>query len=103
MTSQTPDGDLHAAAFRPEDPDLAGLPPLESPCAHRAGGVTLADTTRATLLFETPLPTRFYLPPEDVAMDLLVPSASSTVSANLDRLTAAGGGMSEHDVMRYSG
>ncbi|MCB0913205.1 MAG: DUF427 domain-containing protein [Propionibacteriaceae bacterium] len=44
-------------------------------------GTTLADTTRPTLLFETPLPTRFYLPREDVAMELLQPSASHTVCA----------------------
>jgi uncharacterized protein (DUF427 family) len=37
-------------------------------------GVTLADSRRPTLLFETPLPTRYYLPREDVAMELLHPS-----------------------------
>jgi uncharacterized protein (DUF427 family) len=40
------------------------------------GGVVLADTTRPTLLFETGLPTRFYLPPTDVRMDLLRPTAT---------------------------
>ena len=44
-------------------------------------GVTLADTTRPTLLFETPLPMRFYIPRADVAMHLLEPSASRTVCA----------------------
>lgn len=44
-------------------------------------GVTLADTTRATLLFETPLPTRFYIPREDVALDLLEPTDFHTVCA----------------------
>jgi uncharacterized protein (DUF427 family) len=33
-------------------------------------GDVLAETTRARLLFETSLPTRFYLPPEDVRVDL---------------------------------
>jgi uncharacterized protein (DUF427 family) len=37
-------------------------------------GVTVADTTKPTLLFETGLPTRFYLPKVDVRMDLLVPT-----------------------------
>ena len=34
----------------------------------------MAETTRPKLLFETDLPTRFYLPKVDVHMDLLVPS-----------------------------
>ena len=42
------------------------------------GGETVADTTRARFLFETRLPTRYYIPPEDVRMDLLVPSEKIT-------------------------
>jgi len=34
-------------------------------------GVTVADTHRAVLLFETDLPTRYYIPSEDVRKDLL--------------------------------
>jgi len=34
-------------------------------------GVTVADTRRAVLLFETGLPTRYYIPTDDVQMDLL--------------------------------
>jgi uncharacterized protein (DUF427 family) len=34
-------------------------------------GVTVADSTHALLLFETSLPTRYYLPKTDVRMDLL--------------------------------
>lgn len=112
LTIRTPDGDLPAAAFRPEDEDLAGYVVLDWDAftqwyeedeavvghphdpfdridclrssrhvqiAHE--DVTLADTTRATLLFETPLPMRFYIPREDVAMDLLEPSAMRTVCA----------------------
>jgi len=45
------------------------------------GGITLADTTRPTLLFETLLPTRFYIPREDVAMDLLEPTGTHTICA----------------------
>ena len=37
-------------------------------------GVTVAETTRPKLLFETELPTRFYLPKVDVHMDLLRPT-----------------------------
>jgi uncharacterized protein (DUF427 family) len=42
------------------------------------GGETVADTRRARFLFETRLPTRYYIPPEDVRADLLVPSNKST-------------------------
>lgn len=38
------------------------------------GGETIAETRRAHFLFETRLPTRYYIPAEDVRMDLLVPS-----------------------------
>jgi uncharacterized protein (DUF427 family) len=39
-------------------------------------GVVLADTHAPVLLFETGLPTRYYLPEEDVRLDLLTPSAN---------------------------
>jgi len=42
------------------------------------GGETVAETRRAQFLFETRLPTRYYIPPEDVRMDLLVPSEKTT-------------------------
>jgi uncharacterized protein (DUF427 family) len=38
-------------------------------------GETIAETRRPHLLFETDLPTRYYIPPEDVRMDLLQPTA----------------------------
>ena len=41
-------------------------------------GVTVAESRRPTLLFETGLPTRYYLPRTDVRLDLLVPSDHST-------------------------
>lgn len=44
----------------------------------KINGVTVADTTRPTLLFETGLPTRYYLPLTDVRMDLLRDSDTST-------------------------
>jgi uncharacterized protein (DUF427 family) len=44
----------------------------------RLGDAVLADTHRAHALFETGLPTRWYLPQVDVRMDLLVPSGTVT-------------------------
>jgi uncharacterized protein (DUF427 family) len=41
-------------------------------------GEVLADTHRPRLLFETGLPTRYYIPPEDVRTDLLRPSDKHT-------------------------
>lgn len=42
-------------------------------------GVTVADTKRPFLLFETHLPTRYYIPQEDINMALLAPTDSRTV------------------------
>ena len=44
-------------------------------------GHVLAETDRATLLFETSLLVRYYIPREDVAMELLEPSTLHTVCA----------------------
>jgi uncharacterized protein (DUF427 family) len=44
-------------------------------------GVVLADSRRPTLLFETPLPVRYYLPREDVRFDLLEPSGTTSICA----------------------
>lgn len=41
-------------------------------------GVTVADSTNASFLFETGLPTRYYLPKTDVRMDLLTPTETAT-------------------------
>src|SRR5262249_30552546 len=41
-------------------------------------GVVLADTHRPTLLFETGIDTRYYIPREDLARELLRPSAKET-------------------------
>lgn len=41
-------------------------------------GQLLAESRRPRLLFETGLPTRYYLPKQDVQMDLLQPSTTTT-------------------------
>jgi uncharacterized protein (DUF427 family) len=41
-------------------------------------GVVVAETRRPRLLFETGLPTRYYIPKIDVRMDLLEPTESTT-------------------------
>jgi uncharacterized protein (DUF427 family) len=100
-TIRTPGRDLESAAFRPADPDLAGLLLLDFAAFdtwyeedevirgnprdphHRVDvrrstrhlrieldGQVLADTHRPTLVFETHLGTRYYLPREDVQVEL---------------------------------
>lgn len=41
-------------------------------------GVTVADSDKPRLLFETGLPTRYYLPKTDVRLDLLSPTSKTT-------------------------
>ncbi len=45
------------------------------------GGTIVADSMRSTMLFETYLPTRYYLPVDDVRMEHLQPSDTTTVCA----------------------
>jgi uncharacterized protein (DUF427 family) len=45
----------------------------------RCGDTVLADSTRPVLLLEPPLPVRYYLPREDVRLDLLQPSDTRTI------------------------
>jgi uncharacterized protein (DUF427 family) len=42
------------------------------------GGEVVAETTRPRLLFETGLPTRYYIPKLDVRLDLLTATNTST-------------------------
>jgi uncharacterized protein (DUF427 family) len=42
-------------------------------------GQVVAETSRPVLLFETGLPTRYYIPKQDVRMDLLEPTATVTM------------------------
>ena len=51
------------------------------------GDVVVADSSRPIMLFETHLPTRYYLPRDDVRMDLLTPSDTTTVCAYKGRAT----------------
>ncbi len=44
-------------------------------------GEVVAESTSPSLLFEPPLPVRYYLPPEDVRTDLLTPSEKRTFCA----------------------
>lgn len=97
------------AAFRPEDPDLAGYIVLDFDAFdwleddeeiighprdpfHRVDirasslrvevaldGVTIASTKSAQFLYETLLPVRYYIPPRDVRLDLMVESPKRTV------------------------
>jgi uncharacterized protein (DUF427 family) len=41
-------------------------------------GHTIADTTRPTLVFETNHPVRYYIPQDDVRMELLLPSSTDS-------------------------
>jgi uncharacterized protein (DUF427 family) len=50
-------------------------------------GQLLAESTRPTLVFETALPVRTYLPPDDVRLDLLEPSPTRTACAYKGRAT----------------
>jgi uncharacterized protein (DUF427 family) len=45
----------------------------------KVDGVPLADTVGANLLYETLLPVRYYIPPEDVRLDLLEASPHRTI------------------------
>jgi len=52
------------------------------------GGETVADTRRARFLFETGLPTRYYIPKLDIRMDRLRPSETRTACPYKGRTTA---------------
>ncbi|GAB7003047.1 DUF427 domain-containing protein [Nocardioides sp. AN3] len=58
------------------------------------GGRTIAESVQPTALYETGLPTRWYLPRQDVRMDLLTPSEFHTACAykgTASYLSAEGG------------
>ncbi|MEO5610809.1 MAG: DUF427 domain-containing protein [Ornithinibacter sp.] len=100
-----------ATAFAPDDPDLGGrvvvewapfdwveealsvtghphdpfkridLLPSDRHVVVRLGGTVLADTRRAIALHETHLPVRWYVPHDDVRIDLFVGSRSTSTCA----------------------
>ena len=63
-------------------------------------GQTLAESDRPLALFETGLPTRWYLPREDVEMDLLEPSETRTTCAYKGRASTFSVG--EHDDIAWT-
>jgi len=72
----------------------------------RVNGETVADTTSPTLLFETGLPTRYYIPKIDVRMDLLHPSTQTTQCpykgiANYYSVAVPGSGVAENIAWFY--
>jgi uncharacterized protein (DUF427 family) len=102
---------FEAAAFQPHDPDLEGRVivdwwpftwteedhavtghphdpfkridalPSSRHVQVRLDGHLLADSHQAVALYETHIPVRWYVPREDVRMDLLTPSTSTSVCA----------------------
>jgi uncharacterized protein (DUF427 family) len=54
------------------------LEPVEKRIQIVFNGVTIADTQRAMRVLETSHPPTYYLPPEDLAQQYLIPSARST-------------------------
>jgi uncharacterized protein (DUF427 family) len=55
------------------------ITPVEQHVEVLVAGVTVAESHRPVLLDETGLPTRYYLPREDVRFDLLRATTSETV------------------------
>lgn len=102
---------FEAAAFVADDPDLRGhvivnwMPfdwveetapmtghphdpfkrldvlPSDRHVVVSSGGTVLADTRRAVAIYETLLPVRWYVPQDDVRMDLLSPSDATSTCA----------------------
>ncbi|GAA3176387.1 MULTISPECIES: DUF427 domain-containing protein [Streptomyces] len=52
--------------------------PSDRPVRVVHGGQVLAESDRALVLRETGCPARYYIPPQDVRLDLLTPSATHT-------------------------
>lgn len=63
----------------PRDPyTRADILPSSRHVRIEVDGVTVAESSKPTLLFETGLPARYYLPKTQVRMDLLTPTDRST-------------------------
>ena len=59
-------------------PRPPALEPTTSRLRVEFAGVVIAETTRGHRVLETSQPPAYYFPPDDVAMDLLVPSLQHT-------------------------
>jgi uncharacterized protein (DUF427 family) len=77
-------GDLAPARA---DEHRISLRPAEGRVSVRIGEVVLAESDRATLLQERGCPPRWYLPREDVRLDLLRRTATTTVCPFKGRAT----------------
>jgi uncharacterized protein (DUF427 family) len=67
----------------------------------RREGVVLADTNRAVLLREGKLPTRYYIPADDVRMEIMQPTDTTThcpFKGNASYWSADLGGSVLHDI-----
>jgi uncharacterized protein (DUF427 family) len=84
MTRPQEDADL---ARSRADEHRISLQPADGRTEVRVGGVVLAGSDRATLLLERGCPPRWYLPREDVRLDLLRRSATTTVCPFKGRAT----------------
>ena len=66
------------------------------------GGTVLADTTRPVAVYETLLPVRWYVPRDDVRLDLLAPSDATSVCAYKGQATyfsvTSGDDQDAHDI-----
>ncbi|NJK31707.1 MAG: DUF427 domain-containing protein [Deltaproteobacteria bacterium] len=70
----------HASPRSGSTPRVRRPPRIE--LSHRRirvvfGGIVIADTTRPLHVIETLCPRTWYIPPEDVRLDLLIPSAGT--------------------------
>lgn len=80
--------DFDAFSWREDDEEIIGHPrdPFHridirrsnTPVNIQLEGTTLAETSRAELLYETMLPPRIYIPPEDVRLGLMETSTTTT-------------------------
>ena len=71
---------------RPDERRIS-LRPADGPVQVRIGEVVLAESDRATLLQERGCPPRWYLPREDVRLDLLRRTTTTTVCPFKGRAT----------------
>ena len=72
MTNRTPPGPGQESVW--DYPRPPRLDPCSKLVRIELGGETIAETRRAVRVLETSHPPTFYIPPEDIRMDLLVTS-----------------------------